>query len=641
MNYSRTASVEGPIRIGRTEMLVRYPVDSRTGQVSLKAGPIGMDLDGDGVFDTGLSAGEVKSDVGDGPPIFRHRDAYLSTASFDPATRRVVVKTHPASDYKQFDLRPGAELPDFEYTDLEGRQRRFSELRGKVVLLDFWATSCGPCIAEMPALRKVQQDLGGRGFAILGMDFDDDLETLRKSVAELDLPWIHATSASVQDTILKRFGVTVFPTHILVDREGRVVSAGDPGQPPLKKDKLAATVEEVVSRKPPVEYAGRLDGEAVPRGGSGSGVKLDPATPEILAGLPVPPAPAEKVWAGKMQLLRRSELEARVVLVERSEGMPFLYVDADLDGRLAAGERFELGPYPDLKEGWGAALVRFPMTSGSVRVYPILLSWGPDSRPKSADKPYFLMRSLRAFVEGTVPVEGRTVRVRYPLSRDTADVEHRIGELGMDLDGDGELSRSLVAGETRMAMGDPQPVVFRLGDLYLSTRSVDAAAGKVVLRTHSPSEYRRFDLSPGSEVPDFEYTDLEGKARRLSELRGKVVLLDFWGVWCSTCVEEMPRLQKVYEAYRGRGLEILGMDRADKPETQKKFVAEKGLPWLHATAASVQDVIGRGFEVWRYPTKILLDREGRIVAVVDDDQTEEDLRKMLEAALQPSPTSSR
>ncbi|HEX5719202.1 MAG TPA: TlpA disulfide reductase family protein, partial [Thermoanaerobaculia bacterium] len=276
MKYSRDASVEGPIQIGMMEMLVRYPVDPRTGQVSLK-GPIGMDLDGDGVFDTGLTAGELKSDVGDGPPIFRHRDTYLSTASIDP-TGRVVVRTHPASDYKQFDLRPGAELADFAFTDLEGRQRRFSELRGKVVLLDFWSTWCAPCITEMPVLRKIQQDLGGRGFVILGMDIEDDLETHKKSVAELDLPWIHATSASVQDIILKRFGVTAFPTHILVDREGLVVSVGDPGQPPLKKESLPATVEEVVSRKPVVEYVGRL-GEPVPQSGPGYPQKLDSAPP--------------------------------------------------------------------------------------------------------------------------------------------------------------------------------------------------------------------------------------------------------------------------------------------------------------------------------------------------------------------------
>ncbi|HVG08977.1 MAG TPA: TlpA disulfide reductase family protein [Thermoanaerobaculia bacterium] len=631
MNYSRNATMEGPVQLGMMEMLVRYPVDPRTGLMSLK-GQIGMDVDDDGIIEPALSAGEVKSDAGDGPPIFRMRDSYFSTASIDPATGRVVVKTHPASDYKQFDLRPGAELPDFEFTDLEGRQRRFSELRGKVVLLDFWSTWCAPCVMEMPVLRKVQQDLGGRGFVILGMDVEDELETQKKLVAEQGLSWIHATSASVQDIILKRFGVDRFPTHILVDREGLIVSVGDPGQRPLKKESLPATVEEVVSRKPPVEYVGRL-GEPVPQSGPGLPQKLDPAPPELLEALPVRPAPEDRVYSGNMRVLRRSKLDAQVVLVEPPQGKPFLYADVDLDGKLSAAERFDFGNWPGLKEGWGAALLHFRMSTGRIPYYPVLLSWNPEVSAQPKDQPRSLIRAASAYFEGTVPVEGREVKVRYPLNAEAADVEFRQGILAMDLDGDGTFSKGLVAGETRGAFGDREPVIFRLGDLYLSTRSVDAAAGRIVLRTHAASEYRRFELRSGSQVPDFEYTDLQGRNGRLSELRGKVVLLDFWGAWCSSCVAEMPGLRKAYETYRERGFEILGMDSGDKPQEQRRLVAEKGLPWLHATAASVEDVVTRGFEVWSFPTKILLDREGRVLAVVDEDRTEEGLMKMLEAAL--------
>ncbi len=637
MNYSRTASVEGPIQLGMMEMLVRYPVDPRTGLMSLK-GEIGMDLDEDGVFDRGLTAGELKSDIGDGPPIFRHRDTYLSTARIDPAAGRVVVRTHPASDYKQFDLRPGTELADFEFTDLEGRQRRFSELRGKVVLLDFWSTWCAPCVMEMPVLRKIQQDLGGRGFVILGMDVDDDLETHKESVAELDLPWMHATSASVQDIILKRFGVTSFPTHILVDREGRIVSVGDPGQPPLKKESLLATVEEVVSRKPPVEYVGRLEPEPSVERGGGISQKLEPATPELLDALPVPPAPGEKAFAGRMRLLRRVEKEALLVLVEPPGAEPFLYADVDLDGRISAEERFAFEPLPGMPEKGGTVLLRFPVTGGSLPTLPVLLAWYPEMNTEPEERR--LSRSSSVFVQGTVAVEGREVKVRYQLSRDTADVNLQ-GELGMDLDGDGRIERSLVSGETDLPLEQTVPVIFRLGDLYLSTKSVDPAAGRVVLRTHAPAEHRRFDLRPGSQVPDFELTDLEGRPRRLSELRGKVVLLDFWGAWCGGCVEEMPSLRQAYEAYRGQGLEIVGMDWGDKLQDQRKFVAETGLPWLHATAASVEDVIRQGFRVWRFPTKILLDREGRVLAVEEGSGEEAGLLKTLEGALYSSPTSSR
>jgi thiol-disulfide isomerase/thioredoxin len=646
MKYSRDATVEGPIQIGMMEMLVRYPIDPRTGQVTLK-GRIGMDLDDDGVIEPALSAGEVKSDVGDGPPVFRHRDTYLSTASFDPATGRVVVRTHPASDYKQFDLRPGAEIPDFAFTDLEGRQRSFSELRGQVVLLDFWSTWCAPCVMEMPVLRKVQQDLGGRGFVILGMDVDDDLETHRKSVAELDLPWIHATSASVQDIILKRFGVTTYPTHILVDREGLVVSVGDPGQPPLKKEQLAATVEEVVSRKPVVEYAGRLGTEAVPQAGSGMPQKLEPATPEVLAALPVPAAPGESVYAGRMRLLRRSPLEAQLVLVEPPRGAPFLYADTDLDGRLSAAERFELGDHPGLTEGWRAALLRFPVSGGPIRLYPVLLSLNPAVSAQPKDQPRSLLRSRLAYLEGTVPVGGRELKVRYPLSAEAPDVSLREGELGMDLDGDGQFARGISAAESQVPMEDGQPVIFPLGDLYLSTKSVDAASGRIVLRTHSPAEYRRFDLSPGSRLPDFEFTDLEGRRRRLSELQGKVVLIDVWGVWCSGCVAELPNLQKAYEEWRGRGLEILSLDYGDKPWELKGFLEKTKLPWVHATAQSVEDVVRSNLRIWRFPTKILLDRQGRVISVGDPGQPQlhaEHLLKTLEEVFSgtySSPTSSR
>lgn len=645
MHRSRSAYLEATVPIGMMEMLVRYPLDPRTGQLDLK-GRIGMDLDSDGIIEPALSAGEVKGDVGDGPRIFHYRTMYLSTAGYDAATGRVTVKSHPASDYQELDPRPGAEVPDFAFTDLEGRQRRFSELRGKVVLLDFWSTTCGPCILEMPALRKVQQEFGGRGFVILGMDVEDELEAQKQLVAEQGLDWIHSTSASVQDVILKRFGVTTFPTHILVDREGLIVSVGDPGQPPLKKDRLAETVAEVVSRKPVVEYAGRL-GEPVPQAGPGFTVKLEPAPPEVLAALPAPPAAEESVYAGRMRLLRNTRLDTQVVLVERPQGKPFLYADLDLDGRLSAAERFDFGDWPGLEPGWGAALLRIPMSTGRVRLYPILLSWSPDASAQPKDRPRSLVRSVTAWFEGTVPVEGREVKVRYPLSKDAPDVTLQEGEVGMDLDGDGRFSSGLSTAESRLPYETGEPLIFRLGDLYLSTKSVDPAAGRVVLRTHSPSEYRRFDLSPGSQLPDFGFTDLEGRERRLSELRGKVVLLDAWGAWCSGCVAELPYIRKAYETYRDRGFEVLGLDYGDKPEDFRRFVAEEKLPWMQATAASVEDVVEKNLGIWTFPAKILLDREGRVISAGDPGQPqlrEEHLLKTLEEYLSgsyPSPTSSR
>lgn len=292
--------------------------------------------------------------------------------------------------------------------------------------------------------------------------------------------------------------------------------------------------------------------------------------------------------------------------------------------------------------------LRVPRSGGEFPFYPVLLTWFP---PASGETPKEDVRRLRrsgpAYVRGTARVGDREVRVRYPVSSKTVRVDLGGGRVGMDLDGDGEIEPELSTGETQTPFDPKETLVFRLGDLYLSTKSVDVAAGKFVLRTHPASDHTRFDLRPGSRLSDFAFTDVNGKERRLSDLRGKVVLLDFWGTWCYACVKEMPTLLKAHETFRGRGFEILGLDFEDDLDTLKKFVAEKSLPWINATAASVKPVIEKNFRVWIFPTKILLDREGRIVSLGEPGQPplkDEELLKSIEEVVgspQEAATSMR
>ena len=72
------------------------------------------------------------------------------------------------------------------------------------------------------------------------------------------------------------------------------------------------------------------------------------------------------------------------------------------------------------------------------------------------------------------------------------------------------------------------------------------------------------DLEPamkliGKVVPDFSATDLEGNPISLEQYRGKVVLIDFWTVWCSPCIAEMPNVKKVYDTYKDKGFDIIGI----------------------------------------------------------------------------------
>ncbi|HEX9900201.1 MAG TPA: TlpA disulfide reductase family protein [Candidatus Methylomirabilis sp.] len=115
------------------------------------------------------------------------------------------------------------------------------------------------------------------------------------------------------------------------------------------------------------------------------------------------------------------------------------------------------------------------------------------------------------------------------------------------------------------------------------------------------------------EAPEFALADLMGSRVRLSDHRGHVVLVNFWATWCPPCRAEMPSMEKLYQAYRDRGLVILAIS-GDRAGTQvvESFVEELGLTFL-----IVLDPAGEVFAqygVRGLPTSYLLDRRGRIVS---------------------------
>lgn len=367
----------------------------------------------------------------------------------------------------------------------------------------------------------------------------------------------------------------------------------------------------------------RLQGEPVPDLTSFWPFRLQPAGAEEVSMLPIPPG--SQAFAGYLEVLEGTDLKARVVLVE-PQG--YLHLDADLDGRLSESERFELGEVPGV-EG-PARLFRFPVNTAGLPYYPIVLKPAPVGKDGSRA----LLRTDTFYLKGTIEVAGRDVLVRYPIYAFSGEVDLKKGTLGMDVDGDGEIEPGLSAGEMDQDRG--QGVIFPLLGMGISTARVDAAAGLAEFRIHPASDIRGFDLRPGSQVPDFELIDVDGRPWRLSELRGQVVLLDFWGTWCIPCRQELPDLRKAFATYRERGFTVLGMDVRDDLANLQTFVAEQDVPWLHATAESVEDVVRHGFRIRRYPTKILLDREGRVVSTGDDGQPSlkgEGLLKTIEETL--------
>jgi thiol-disulfide isomerase/thioredoxin len=114
----------------------------------------------------------------------------------------------------------GSRLPDFSVTDLQGHEVSSAELRGKVVLIDFWATWCQPCKKEMPGYQKLVDRYGVQGFAVIGLKFDTmmDMEDPIQFAKKIGVRYPLAVAP--EDLKQKFGGIEGLPTTMIYDRKG-------------------------------------------------------------------------------------------------------------------------------------------------------------------------------------------------------------------------------------------------------------------------------------------------------------------------------------------------------------------------------------------------------------------------------------
>ena len=129
---------------------------------------------------------------------------------------------------KQYAGWVGKPAGSVKFTALDGRKVDLDQLRGKVVLLDFWATWCGPCMRELPHVKEVYRELHPRGFEVLGFSFDRDRAALKTVVAQSGIPWPQSFEEGGSNHFGKQYGIAYFPSMWLVDQKGvvRYISAG-------------------------------------------------------------------------------------------------------------------------------------------------------------------------------------------------------------------------------------------------------------------------------------------------------------------------------------------------------------------------------------------------------------------------------
>ena len=163
---------------------------------------------------------------------------------------------------------------------------------------------------------------------------------------------------------------------------------------------------------------------------------------------------------------------------------------------------------------------------------------------------------------------------------------------------------------------------------------VAIALGSLVGASGARADSRQFG--------DLALTNLEGEKVSLGDLRGNVVVLNFWATWCKPCVEEMPLLARMAERFHARGLQLVAasVDEAENRETVERFAGRmpKGMVvWIGATLADMQR-LGVGESL---PVTVLLDREGRVARVHRGAIEDSSFDDLIEALLGGSPEKKK
>ena len=481
----------------------------------------------------------------------------------------------------------GAPFADVTLMDADGRDHQLSEYLGKgnYTLLEFWASWCGPCRGSIPHLKQLYGLYHPQGFDIVSVSMDTDNKAWHKALGEEQMKWTQLICKDGFGQVAKTYNFNGIPYCVLIGPKGEIVETN------CRDARLDRQMVKL--------YGNKLETFHLT-------AQLKELTDSVVI-LPMYFGDWQRngmqkyaLKDGKLDITLPLDKPQNLVLMRPGDHYHSVSIPA------MAGEFANLtGSFADMKISGSNFYEQYAPIGEKLNMYQAKMSDDRDAYEKEYQRLVKNEKKNRKQMDANKAAYIESQEKLYAeLKKEMTDYikSHPSSEVSATL--------------LQLVESDSLESVVKRFNYYVRNGRMKPVIDAMLKNAENErlAKAAKEAIKPGVVAPDFTLDHINGKPFTLSSLRGKYVVLDFWGSWCGWCIKGMPDMKKYYDKYRGK-FEIVGVDCNDSVEKWKKAVKDNELPWLHVYNKAA-DGTPEKYAVEGYPTKVIINPDGTINKII-------------------------